>query len=98
MLLQGANEVVAQIPDANLDLACYQMCSQYVLNAAFDKLGDDAENLLLWSMTHLSCSLRAAGLVSQMFVLYLLRFFLPKGGPVMVTRFDQGEQTVLIIS
>lgn len=93
--VQDADQVVAHIPDEDLDLVCYKMCSRYVLSALFEKVGDDAENVLLRSMRRLASSPWAAGLVDQMFEHYLLCFFLPRGGSVMVARFDQGEQAVL---
>ncbi len=98
VLLQEANEILVHIPDANLDLECYAMCSPYAVNALFAKLKDDRENVLLSYMESLASSSTAKGLVGQMFELYLLRFFLPKGGPVMVAQFDQGEQPVLVSS
>ena len=98
MPLQDANQIVAHIPDENLNLICYEVCSLYVLNAVFDKRGNDVESVLISAIQRLASSSLAAGLVGQMFELYLLRYFLPKGGSVTIARFDQGEQTILLSS
>lgn len=94
MLLQEANELVAHIPDENLDLVSYQMCSQHVLDVMFDKLEDDVESAMVMAMRRMASSPMAAGVVGQMFELYLLRIFLPKGGRVAVAQFDKGEQNL----
>lgn len=98
MVLQEVNQILAHIPDSNLDLDYYEMCSQRVVEAIFGRLEEGMENVWLSAIERMASSPLATGLADQMFELYLLSFFLPKGGPVMVGQFDQGEQPVLISS
>lgn len=95
--VQSSNQVIAHIPNAHLDLDHYEFCSQYVAEEVIDRAGNDPRKLLLQLLyglgsTGLASRKRASGARSQLFKMYLMRYFLPIGGMAYLTPYDQGEK------
>lgn len=89
--VQVANQILAHIPDEDLNLKGYAFSSQYIAQEVIHRAGQDTEDLLLKLLSGLASSSFATGMRGQLFEIFLLQYFLPRGGNVTVADFDDGE-------
>ena len=95
MRTQESNQIVAHYADANLDLTSYGFSSQDIAQEVVAKAAKDAEDILIRVMGGLLYNTRGVALCGQLFEVYMLVFFFPRGGTVTVADFAPSELPVL---
>ena len=86
--LQVAAQLIAHVPDANLELQGYEFCSEEIAREAFEfqrsKSVQDLEQILV-ELAHYPM---AASMRGQLFEQYVLRVAVPQGCTVEVIDFE----------
>lgn len=98
MSVQPVNEVLAHIPNADLDLDHYAFCSQHFAQEVIQQAGADAQKLLFQLLGTLALHQHAKGVHAQLSMTYKLTNSLPKRNSITVAQADQIMRSLALSS